>query len=390
MQITRLWLTDFRSYPEFELDLSLGLTAIIGPNGVGKTNLLEALTLLATLKSFRGAPVDSLVRKGAERAFVRAEGIRDDRDVLIELELAKGKTRAQVNRQRLRRTRDLLGALRVTVFAPDDLALIKEGPSLRRTFLDDVLVAIDPSADAVLTDIERILKQRNALLKQSKGRLDEAAAMTLDVWDTKLATTGEELTKRREGLVSSLVPMVGAAYAELAGGPTPVAAHYERSWTTSSLAEALVAGRDDDVRRGVTLVGPHRDELLLLLDGLTARTEASQGEQRTLALALRLSAHRLVTDRLGEPPLLLLDDVLSELDPDRSTALLNTLPPGQTVITSASELPPAARADHHLRLGSDGLETSAAGSPDRAESADPADQAEVGAPVDESPGDGGS
>ncbi|MEM8926491.1 MAG: DNA replication and repair protein RecF [Actinomycetota bacterium] len=353
MQITRLWLTDFRSYHELELDLSLGLTAIIGPNGVGKTNLLEALSLLATLKSFRGAPVDSLVRRGAERAFVRAEGIRDEREVLIELELAKGKTRAQVNRQRLRRARDLLGAVRVTVFAPDDLALIKEGPALRRDFLDDALVALDPGADALVTDLDRILRQRNALLRQSHGRLDEAAAMTLDVWDAKLAATGEALTRRRTELVETLMPMVTDAYTTLAGRSTKIDGNYERSWSGESLAEAVAAGRDDDVRRGVTQRGPHRDELQLLVDGLAARTEASQGEQRTLALAMRLSAHRLIADRIGEPPLLLLDDVLSELDPDRSRALLDNLPPGQTVITSAGDLPPEAKADHELRLGAD-------------------------------------
>lgn len=354
MQIDRLWLRDFRSYHQLELTLTTGLTAIRGPNGVGKTNLLEALGMLATLKSFRGAPVESLIRRGADAAVVRAEGTRDDRDVLIELELARAKTRAQVNRQRLRRARDLLGAVRVTVFAPDDLALIKDGPALRRTYLDEILVALDPVVDEVVSDLDRILRQRNALLRQAHGRLDEAAAMTLDVWDAKLGSVGDELTRRREGLVDSLLPLVTDAYALLAGAATPLAARYERSWSGPSLADALGAGRDDDVRRGVTLLGPHRDEVRLVLDGLTARTEASQGEQRTLALALRLSGHRLVTDRLGEAPLLLLDDVLSELDPDRAAALLANLPPGQSIITSAAELPPAANPDQVLLLTADG------------------------------------
>ena len=354
MLITRLWLGDFRSYAELELPLGAGLTAIRGPNGVGKTNLLEALGLLATLKSFRGAPVESLVRRGAERAVVRAEGVRDDRDVLIELELAKGKTRAQVNRQRLRRARDLLGAVQATVFAPDDLALVKEGPSLRRDYLDGVLVALDPTADALIGELDRILRQRNALLRQARGRLDDAAALTLDVWDAKLAERGAALTDRRERLVAALLPRVGDAYAVLAGGPIPVAATYERSWSGPALGDAIAAGRDDDVRRGVSLLGPHRDELRLTLDGLAARSEASQGEQRTLALALRLSGHQLVTERLGEAPLLLLDDVLSELDPDRATALLANLPPGQTVITSAGDLPPATEPDQVLELPADG------------------------------------
>lgn len=357
MRITRLWLQDFRSYESLELPLDVGLTAIVGANGIGKTNLLEALGLLATLKSFRGAPTESLIRRGAESAIIRAEGIRDDRDVLIELEVAKRRTRAQVNRQRLQRSRDLLGALRITVFAPDDLALIKEGPSVRRNFLDDVLVALDPKADAVLRDLEKILKQRNALLRQSHGRLDEAGLMTLDVWDAKLDSTGTDVTNRREDLVRQLLPLVERSYEILAGTPVPLTADYQRSWQTDTLAEALESERQTDVRRGVTSVGPHRDELALRLDGLASRTEASQGEQRTLALALRLAGHLLVTEVLGEPPLLLLDDVLSELDDDRAAALLGNLPAGQTVITSATDLPNQTNPDRILTFDDAGMPT---------------------------------
>jgi DNA replication and repair protein RecF len=350
MEISRLWLTDFRSYPQLDLSLAPGLTAICGPNGAGKTNLLEALGMLATLKSFRGSPTENLVRRGASSAVVRAEGERDERQVLIELELAKGRTRAQVNRQRLRRARDLLGSVRVSVFTPDDLALVKEGPALRRSYLDELLVALDPAADAVLSDLERVLRQRNALLRQAGGRLDESAALTLDVWDTKLATAGDDLTARRESLVEGLLPLVAEAYSTLAGRSTATSISYQRSWSGPSLDLALSEGRDDDVRRGVTQVGPHRDDVQLGVDGFTARLEASQGEQRTLALALRLAGHRLVTERLGEPPLLLLDDVLSELDDHRATALLDHLPAGQVVITTASELPDAAKADRVLRV----------------------------------------
>ncbi len=372
MLIQTLWLQDFRSYESLELKLHTGLTAIIGPNGSGKTNLIEALGVLATLKSFRGAPTESLIRRGAPAAVLRAEGVRDDRDVLIELELGARRSRAQVNRQRLKRSRDLLGALRITVFAPDDLALIKDGPAVRRDFLDDVLVALDPNVDAVLRQLERILKQRNALLRQSKGRLDEAGRATLDVWDAKLAATGTDVADRRHALVTDLVPIVDESYTLLAGRPVPFEANYERSWPDGSdgvgegglqasagvdrsLGVALAAARDTDVRRAVTSVGPHRDELVLSLDGLAARTEASQGEQRTLALALRLAGHRLITEVVGESPLLLLDDVLSELDPDRATALLDNLPPGQTVITSAADLPPATAPDHILRFDQSGL-----------------------------------
>ena len=188
--------------------------------------------------------------------------------------------------------------------------------------------------------------------------------MTLDVWDTKLASTGTDVTNRREALVAQLLPLVEQSYEVLAGKPVPLGADYQRSWQTDQLAEALTAERETDLRRGTTSVGPHRDELALSLDGLASRTEASQGEQRTLALALRLAGHLLVTDVLGEPPLLLLDDVLSELDDDRASALLDNLPPGQTVITSATSLPPQTKPDKILTFDSNGLPTAGPGSQD--------------------------
>ncbi len=356
MRIRRLELVDFRSYERLELSLVDGLTAIIGPNGIGKTNVVEALGLLATLKSFRGAPTESLVRRGAATAIVRAVGERDGRDVSIDLELGKGRTRAQVNQQRLQRGRDLLGALRVTVFAPDDLALVKEGPALRRDFLDDLIVSLDPAADRVLRDIDKIVKQRNALLRQANGHLDDAAAGTLDVWDMKLAAAGEHLTIRRENTLALLMPGVAAAYDELAGESSNVTAFYERSWTTDTLAAGVDEARVNDLRRGVTSVGPHRDDVSLVINGFDSRVQASQGEQRTMALALRMGAHRLVAEELGEPPLLLLDDVLSELDPDRARVLLSTLPPGQTIITSASDLPAGTVPDQTLRPSGSGFE----------------------------------
>ncbi len=359
MRLHTVWLTDFRNYETLEISLDRGFTAILGANGVGKTNLVESLALLATLKSFRRAPTDSLVRKGCDKAVIRATGERGGREVLIELELAKGKTRAQVNRQPLKRTRDLLGALRVTVFGPDDLSLVKEGPAVRREFLDDLILALDPTADGVLSDLDRIVKQRNALLRQlsqaARGRrsggepgADEAAGLTLDVWDSKLAAAGEHLTIRRENLLADLMPLVTASYRELSDSDVDVVATYVRSWTTDTMAPAIAAARDDDVRRGSTSIGPHRDDVGLSIDGFDSRTECSQGEQRTLALAMRLAGHRLLAERLDEPPLLLLDDVLSELDPDRARALLASLPPGQTVITSAQGLPPDTVPDQVL------------------------------------------
>ncbi|NNE96861.1 MAG: DNA replication/repair protein RecF [Acidimicrobiales bacterium] len=350
MRLTHVWLTDFRSHEAASVELSDGLTAIIGPNGSGKTNLLEAIGVLSRLKSFRGASTERLIRHGAERAFVRAEGVRDDRPVLIEIELAPGRSTVLVNKQRLNKNRDLLGALRVTVFAPDDLALIKDGPAVRRDFLDELMVALDPRNDLLLTDLSRTLKQRNTLLKQAKGRLDEAADLTLEVYDSQLATLGMRVTYLREHVLAALMPRVGRAYELLAGTEVSVVATYRRSWEPDDLADAIADARTTDLARAATSVGPHRDEIALRIDGFDSRSEASQGEQRTLALALRFAGHELVTEHVGEAPLLLLDDVLSELDPGRATALLSNLPEGQTVITSATDLPELVRPDVVLRF----------------------------------------
>ncbi|MFM7063032.1 MAG: DNA replication/repair protein RecF [Actinomycetes bacterium] len=346
MQLEHLWLTDFRSYASVDLELPSGLTAFLGPNGQGKSNLLEAVAYLATLESFRGAPAEALVRRGAQTAVVRGEVRSADRAQLIETEInLVGRNRVLVNRQRLQRTRDLLDALRVTVFAPDDLELLKGGPQVRRSYLDRALVLERPAADSVRSDFEKALRQRNALLKQCKGRLDEAATLTLEVWDEKLAQAGEELTRLRVDLAARLGPVVTQAYQDVAGAAVPVSLDYVSDWRDLGLAAALHESRPNDVRRGTTLVGPHRDDLQILLDEMPSRTHSSQGEQRSLALGLRLGVHRLVTERTGVPPVLLLDDVFSELDPTRSAALLAALPAGQTLLSAATGLPPGAAAD---------------------------------------------
>jgi DNA replication and repair protein RecF len=351
VRLARLWLTDFRSYSAADIEFAPGLTALLGANGEGKTNVMEAIGYLATLSSFRGAPNDALVRAGASSAILRAQGEREGRQLLIEAELsATGRGRVQVNKQKLARTRDLLGALRVSVFAPDDLELVKGGPAERRRFLDDALVARRPSLDSLRSDLERILRQRNALLKQAGGRLSLEVEATLMVWDAKLVETGEALADARDELVSELGPALDLAYAQVAGKPVPVLTRYDAPWREQGLAAALEAARRDELRRGVSLVGPHRDDVVIHLDGLPSRTHASQGEQRSVALAMRLAAHRVVTDATGSPPILLLDDVFSELDPDRSAALLEHLPPGQTVLSSAAGLPPGASPELVLRV----------------------------------------
>ena len=352
MIVARLELTDFRNYSNAAFDFHPGTTAVIGLNGQGKTNLAEAMAYLATLDSFRGAPLDALIRVSADSAVVRATVLHDDgREVLVELELTRnGRNRVLVNRQKLGRARDLLGVMRVTVFSPDDLAVVKEGPGGRRRFLDDVLVAMALKYDALRLELDRIVKQRNMLLKQLGGRLNDEAVVTLDVWDSKMAEVGDQFGHARAVLVARLSPLVSEAYEQLADRPTSIELRYEPAWRQRGLAVALAEARVDDVRRAVSTIGPHRDDVDLFINGMPARTHASQGEQRTLALALRLGAHRLVTDKAGSAPVLVLDDVLSELDPGRCEALLRHLPPGQVVLTTAGVLPEAAHPDAILRI----------------------------------------
>jgi DNA replication and repair protein RecF len=364
-----LWLTDYRSYEQAEFcPASAGITLITGANGAGKTNLVEAIAYLATLRSMRGSPPSAMVRSTAERAVVRAQVSRDSRRVRVEAELhALGRDRVQVNGQPLRRTRDLLGSIQVTIFSPDDLSLVKGGPQLRRQYLDDLLVALHPRHEATITELERVIKQRNALLKSmgGSGRSRDPghgdAGFTLEIWDTKLAAAGEDLAAARAALVEDLQSPVQAGYQGIsAGAPGLVSLRYRSSWEGELLA-ALSQAREEDIRRGVTTLGPHRDELDLMVGGFPARSHASQGEQRSLALALRLGGHRLVTERVGSAPVLLLDDVFSELDPLRSEALLACLPEGQAILTTAGTVPDGAQIRARFRVEDGKLLTESSG-----------------------------
>ena len=352
MIIQHLELTNFRNYAATTIDLTSGVTAVIGNNGQGKTNLVEALGYLATLKSFRGVPNEALIRTGCESAVLRATVVHaDGREVLIETELVRtGRNRSLVNKQRLARSRDLLGVVRTTVFSPEDLELVKAAPSVRRDFIDDALIALQPKLDVLCSEIEKVLRQRNSLLKQAGGRLSPDIASTLDVWDAKLAELGTELGDERARLIAQTSPRVSKAYEELAEMATPIGLVYEPEWRRIGLANELHTSRLDDIRRGTSTVGPHRDDIELLINGLPARTHASQGEQRTLALAMRLAVHRMVTEEFGSPPVLILDDVLSELDPSRAAALLRHFPEGQVLITTAGYLPEAAHPDRIVRI----------------------------------------
>ncbi len=366
MTLQRLSVRDFRSYAEAEVQLSPGVTVVSGRNGTGKTNLLEAIGYLATLRSFRGAPNDALARVGCDRAVVRGELRNEARTVLIETEIVPaGRARTLVNKQPLKRTRELAEVVRISVFSPEDLTLVKGGPGERRDWLDEALASQHPRYAALLDDVERVLKQRNALLKQvatiGRGKLDEAAELTLDVWDAKLAETGTALVNARLSLLDALRPALAKAYGDIAESPLTVRVTYGSSWLgagephvqtvvpESVLTDELLRSRADDVRRGLSMTGPHRDDVLLSLeaDGLVrpSRTHASQGEQRTLALSMRLAVHRHLTSALGSAPLLLLDDVFSELDAHRSAALVRHLPEGQAVLATAIGAPNGVRVD---------------------------------------------
>jgi DNA replication and repair protein RecF len=368
MQLAHLWLTDFRGHQESEVEVGPGITVFAGGNAQGKTTVLEAVGWLARMSSFRAAPDSALVRVGCEKAIVRAEIVPanrgpDVRPDLIEAEIAAaGRNRVLLNRKPLPRARDLLGSLRVTVFAPDDLRLVKAGPAERRAELDDLLVALSPRYDAVQSDYERVLRHRNAWLR-TWSRADDPA--TLDVWDEQLVRAGAELVRGRLKLLERLAAPLGKAYGDVAGAAADVAGAYEASWARELpgeaggvildetrlddvgplLAEAVGRSRSADLERRLTLIGPHRDDWRLSIDGLDARRYASQGEQRSLALAVRLAGHVVISDVVGEPPVLLLDDVFSELDETRANNLVAHMPIAQALVTTAGSLPPGLPAE---------------------------------------------
>jgi DNA replication and repair protein RecF len=366
--VSELWLTDFRCYDHAELRFSPGVTVITGANAQGKTSLLEAVAWAAGGRSFRGVPDAALVRVGAERAILRTTVRDGGRERLLEAELnARGRNRVRLDHQTVARTRDLRDLLLVSVFAPDDLQLVKDGPAFRRGYLDELLAMNAPRYEATCADYDRVLRQRNALLKG--GLRGEDAESTLAVFDAQLTRTGGDLLRGRLRLLERLEPAIRAAYAELAGPATAVVACYEATWTDAglrpdddieaALQQALRERRRAEIDRGTTLVGPHRDELRLLLDDLDSRIYASQGEQRTLALALRLGGHRMTTEIAGTAPVLLLDDVFSELDGRRAAALTAHLTAGQTLLTTAGNMPQGVHADQVFAVADGRVATAA-------------------------------
>ncbi len=374
MFVSHLALTDFRSYPYVELPLEPGVTALVGPNGQGKTNLVEAIGYLATLSSHRVSTDAALVRSGAQRAVVGARVERAGRSTTVEVEITPGRAnRARVNGGSPVRARDVLGVLRTVQFAPEDLALVKGDPDGRRRFLDELVVQLRPQLAAVLADYERVLRQRSALLKTAGGALRAsrgADLRTLDVWDAKLAASGARIVVARQGLVAALAPAVTTAYEQVSAGKGAARIAYRTSLDSTPgassdvpadqapppadehllearLLEAMGRLRSKEIERGVSLVGPHRDDLVLTLGDLPAKGYASHGESWSYALALRLASATLLRGGAGDDawgadwgpdaqPVLILDDVFAELDTRRRDRLAELVAPaGQVLVTAA-------------------------------------------------------
>ncbi len=341
MHLGWLELQDFRCYESLSFTPEPGLNVLIGNNGTGKTNVLEAIGYLSRLRSFRGAPDAALVRSEAAAAVIRGGIERESGELKVEVELpAEGRRRILVNGKRPRRNSDVAIEVPLVAFLPDDLDVVKRGPGLRRDYVDEVAGHISPAAGADRAEYDKIVRQRNRFLRDEGHQADP---VTLDVWDERLAEVGGRLVSARLSLLERLSGYLTRGYKSVAGaGADGLTARYEAWWLDDfephrALLAALGERRRRDLDQRTTTVGPHRDEVGLYLGSRLARTHASQGEQRSVALALRIAAFGLLEDRHDRPPILLLDDVFSELDPGRSEGVIELLPKGQVFVTSARE-----------------------------------------------------
>jgi DNA replication and repair protein RecF len=365
VHVSHLSLHGYRSYDALEVPLQPGVTAFIGRNGQGKTNIVEAVDYLSRLTSHRVATDAPLVKQGAEQAVVRAAVVKDGREALIEVEINPGRSnRARVNRAPLPRTRDLVGLMRTVLFSPEDLALVKGEPSERRRFLDDLMVLRTPRMTGVKADYERVLRQRNALLKNASSDRRRGADYidsTLSVWNEQLVRLGSELTTFRAGLTEDLVPLLAQAYASVAkdAGRNEASLGYLPSVpmegaSTREEVEQLFLGeldrrRSEEMQRGITLVGPHRDELVASVGTLPVKGYASHGESWSFALAMRLASYDLLRSD-GDDPILILDDVFAELDTDRRERLAELVAGAEQVLVTAAVAADVPAALHGARV----------------------------------------
>jgi len=341
-----LTVRNFRLFGEFAFAPDPeAVTVFLSPNGTGKTSVLEAVSALATASSFRTSVASDMIKNGETTAEVHGVVFEGERRVQIDLTLTRGvrntTKRMLVNGLRPGSRSELAAALPLTVFTPEGVDVVRGGPEHRRTFLTNLLTDVEPLTGEIVERFHRVLSQRNALLRALEGSRPNAAQQAeLELWTSEFCDVSEPLVARRVAVVERLAPLARECYQHLAENDHEVGVRYERSWD-GDLASALAASFADDRLRGYTTVGPHRDDLELTLEGRDARRQASQGEQRSLALALRLGGHELVRAQRGVDPLLLLDDVFSELDPIRANRLLGRLPAGQTLVTTAVALPEA-------------------------------------------------
>jgi DNA replication and repair protein RecF len=344
VQLSWLELRDFRVYGDLRFEPDPHVNILIGDNGEGKTSVLEAIGYLGTARSFRGVSDDALVRDDRPSAVVRGSFSGRASDTTIECEIPiGGRRKILVNGKKPGRMRDLFTIVPVVAFVPDDLDVVKRGPAMRRDFLDDLAARLWPQAAADQSEYERAVRQRNSLLKQGGRGTD---LVTLDVWDERLSMAGAKVLGHRRAVAASLQPHLANAY-EVVGGSGQLRWSYRSTWGSDGiydehgLVEALIAALGDkrakELEIRTTTVGPHRDEPDLLLDSRPTRTRASQGEQRTTALAMRIGAYRLIEEVRDQVPILLLDDVFSELDPHRAARVLDLMPTGQVFVTSARE-----------------------------------------------------
>ncbi|MFN2595558.1 MAG: DNA replication/repair protein RecF [Actinomycetota bacterium] len=355
MFVERLALEDFRNYGREEVHFADGLNVVVGANAQGKTNLLEAIYCLGGLGSLRSSESE-VVRHGAERALIHAVLTRKGRQIRIDMEMKQTKgTRVLINRTPASGPRALRELATGVFFGPDDLTLVKGSPDTRRRFLDDLVVKLHPAREPVRREWERVLRQRNALLKTipRSGSARSDAMSTLEVWDDAMSRAGAQLTAARIAVLEQLQPVVDARYRGIAGMGR-IELSYASAWLSTQevkpdvthlrdVLEAQIAeSRNREIDRGMSLVGPQRDDIAISIekdgDSLDARAYASQGDQRTIALALKLAERDLLADALGETPILLFDDVFSELDPARREWLAKEVKGlGQTIVSSAGD-----------------------------------------------------
>lgn len=350
MYVRHLGLRDFRSWAQVDLELEPGATVLIGPNGYGKTNIVEALWYSSTLGSHRVASDAPLIRAGAQRAVVSTIVVNEGRELAVDVEINSGRAnKLRLNRAPVRSAREVIGVLRAVLFAPEDLALVRGDPADRRRYLDDLASIRRPRIAGVRADYDKVLRQRTALLKSAPAALhrgDRGVLDTLDVWDGQLAAHGAELMAARIALVNQLAPQVEKAYQLLAPGPQTAAVGYranleqqlesvEVADLQAALLEALARRRSAELERGMCLVGPHRDELELSLGDRPVKGFASHGESWSMALALRLASYRLLCSE-GAEPVLLLDDVFAELDTARRRALAEVAASAEQVLVTAA------------------------------------------------------